>query len=77
MAIKKLLSPQVYTFETDVSDYVSNQKGAKALPGSPIATNNGGGTSLPNNNNNNNNTDFILCEDFTKLLQEDGGKLKI
>jgi hypothetical protein len=76
MAQKQLISPQVYTFETDVSDYVSNQKGAKALPGTTTTTSNGGGTSLPNNNNNN-NTDFILCEDFTRLLQEDGGKLTI
>ena len=76
MATKQLISPQVYTFETDVSDYVSNQKGAKTLPGSPTTTSSGGGTSLPSNNNNN-NTDFILCEDFTRLLQEDGGKLKI
>jgi len=76
MAQKQLISPQVYTFETDVSDYVSNQKGANTLPGTTTTASNGGGTSLPSNNNNN-NTDFILCEDFTRLLQEDGGKLTI
>lgn len=70
MATKLLISPQVYTFETDVSDYVSNQKGAKTLLGSTTSDD----TSLPNNNN---NTNFILCEDFTRLLQEDGEKLTL
>jgi hypothetical protein len=74
MATKKLISPQVYTFETDISDYQSNQNGASSLPSSTTSSG-GGDSSTSNNNNNNNNTNFILCEDFTRLLQEDGDKL--
>lgn len=75
MAKKNLISPQVNTYETDLSDYHSTQHGAKSLPGSTTSTSSGNG-STSDNNNNNNNTDFILCEDFTKLLQEDGSNLK-
>lgn len=75
MATKRLISPQVYTLETDLSDYQSNQKGAGSLVGSATSTGSGGGGASNASNNNNNNTDFILCEDFTNLLQEDGSKL--
>lgn len=72
MAKKILISPQINTHENDLSDYYSNQKGASSLPSSTTST---GGSNTSNNNNNDNNTDFILCEDFTRLLQEDGNKL--
>jgi len=75
MATKRLISPQVYTLETDLSDYHSNQHGASSLPASTTSTGSGSGASNASNNNNNNNTDFILCEDFSNLLQEDGSKL--
>lgn len=73
MAKKKLLiSPQVLTYETDLSDYHSNQHGAASVISTTTSSGSGGeGSSVPTNNN----TDFILCEDFTKLLQEDGNKL--
>lgn len=78
MAKKKinLISPLVNIYETDLSDYQSNQKGADSLVGSATSTGSGGGNASNTSNNNNNNTDFILCEDFTNLLQEDGSKLK-
>ena len=75
MPKKILISPLVNIYETDLSDYNSNQKGASSLPTSTTSTSSGGG-SISDNNNNNNNTDFILSEDFTRLLQEDGNKLK-
>ena len=74
---KKLISPQVYTFETDKS----SQKSIFALPRPAL----GGGT-LPtgsssgsgnnnNNNNNNNNPNYILLENGFYLLQENGSKI--
>ena len=73
MPKKNLISPLVNIYETDLSDYQSTQKGASSLVGSATSSGNGGASNSSNNNNN--DTDFILCEDFAKLLQEDGNKL--
>lgn len=67
-----LISPQVNTYETDLSEYHSTQHGAASVTSTTTSSGGGGGSSVPTNNN----TDFILCEDFTRLLQEDGSKLK-
>ncbi len=72
MAKKKvLISPQVNTYETDLSDYHSNQHGATSVISTTTSSSSG-----VSNVSVNNNTDFILCEDFNNLLQEDGNKLK-
>ena len=73
---KNLLSPQVYTFETDKSDRLSI---ASNLPnssgsGGGTSSSSSGGSSAPNNTNNNNDS-YLLIETGFYLLQEDGSKI--
>lgn len=78
MIRKKLISPQVYTFETDKTEKFypailgSGISGGGVPPTFTSSGSNGGST---DNNNNNNNNEFILLEDGFYMLQEDGSKI--
>jgi hypothetical protein len=71
---KKLISPQVYTYETDKSDKLALTSSNNPFLGSGGVTISGGGG---NNNNNNNNFGYILLENGFYLLQEDGSKIYV
>jgi hypothetical protein len=78
MFVKKLISPQVVTIETDLSDlpdYWSdpNKIGAGTAGGAGGGGSAGGGAS--NNNNNQNNLGYLLIELGPYLLLETGGKI--
>jgi hypothetical protein len=82
MFIKKLISPQVVTIETDKSDLPSywsnpNKIGAGSACIGSAAGGAGGSTggSSNNNNNNNNQLGYLLIELGPYLLLEDGGKI--
>jgi hypothetical protein len=74
---KKLLSPQVYTFETDLSSQKSIFSAPRpALGGGTLPTGSSSGSGNNNNNNNNNNNlNYILLENGFYLLQENGSKI--
>ena len=74
---KKLLSPSVYTFETDLSSQKSIFSAPRpALGGGTIPTGtNSGGNNNNNNNNNNDNKYYILLQNGFYLLQENGSKI--
>ena len=76
---KKLLSPQVYTYETDKSDKLALISSDNPFLGSGGVTISGGGgdTGGGTNNNNNNNNFYILLENGFYLLQEDGSKIYV
>ena len=73
---KKLISPQVYTFETDKSELIyrlSNGR-PRIVYGSDITdTGSSVGGGLPANNEIN----YLLLENGFYLLQEDGSKIII
>lgn len=72
MFTKKLISPQVYTFETDKSNKLGLKTSNNPFLGSGGITISGGG-----GNNNNNNFGYILLENGFYLLQEDGSKIYV
>lgn len=76
---KILLSPQVYTYETDKSDKLALISSDNPFLGSGGVTISGGGgnTGGGTNNNNNNNFSYILLENGFYLLQEDGSKIYV
>jgi hypothetical protein len=77
---KILLSPQVYTYETDKSDKLALISSDNPFLGSGGVTISGGGGNTgggTNNNNNNNNNFYILLENGFYLLQEDGSKIYV
>jgi hypothetical protein len=77
---KILLSPQVYTYETDKSDKLALISSDNPFLGSGGVTISGGGGDTgggTNNNNNNNNNFYILLENGFYLLQEDGSKIYV
>lgn len=76
---KILLSPQVYTYETDKSDKLALISSDNPFLGSGGVTISGGGgnTGGGTNNNNNNNNFYILLENGFYLLQEDGSKIYV
>jgi hypothetical protein len=77
---KKLISPQVYTYETDKSDKLSLKSTSNPpLGGGGTISSGGGGTSGGSDNNNNNNINFgyILLENGFYILQEDGSKIYV
>jgi hypothetical protein len=77
---KKLISPQVYTYETDKSDKLALTSSNNPFLGSGGVTISGGGGNTGgggNNNNNNNNFGYILLENGFYLLQEDGSKIYV
>lgn len=80
MFIKKLISPQVVTIETDKSDLPSywsnpNKIGAGSAAGGAGGAGGSTGGSSNNNNNNNNQLGYLLIELGPYLLLEDGGKI--
>lgn len=79
MFTKKLISPQVDTFETDKSEKLGLRTTDNPFLGSGGVTISGGGNTGGNNNNNNNNNNFgyILLENGNYLLQEDGSKIYV
>ena len=79
MFTKKLISPQVDTFETDKSEKLGLRTTDNPFLGSGGVTISGGGNTGGNNNNNNNNYNFgyILLENGNYLLQEDGSKIYV
>lgn len=76
---KKLISPQVFTYETDKSDKLALTSTNNPFLGSGGVTISGGGgnTGGGTNNNNNNNFSYILLENGFYLLQEDGSKIYV
>jgi hypothetical protein len=76
---KKLISPQVFTYETDKSDKLAYVSSDNPFLGSGGVTISGGGgnTGGGTNNNNNNNFSYILLENGFYLLQEDGSKIYV
>jgi len=81
MFTKKLISPQVDTFETDKSEKLGLRTTDNPFLGSGGVTISGGGNTGGNNNNNNNNNNYnfgyILLENGNYLLQEDGSKIYV
>lgn len=78
MIKKKLLSPQVYTFETDKTEKFYPAMQGRGISGGgvpPTITSSGSNGGSTDNNNNNNNNEFILLEDGFYMLQEDGSKI--
>ena len=74
---KKLISPQVYTYETDKSDKLALTSTNNPYLGGATISGNGGNTGGGTNNNNNNNFSYILLENGFYLLQEDGSKIYV
>ena len=74
MFTKKLISPQIYTFETDKSDKIGLRLTDNPFLGNGGVTISGGNN---NNNNNNNNISYILLENGNFLLQENGYKIYV
>jgi hypothetical protein len=75
---KKLISPQVYTYETDKSDKLSLTTTDNPFLGSGgVTISGGGGNTGGGTNNNNNNNFYILLENGFYLLQEDGSKIYV
>lgn len=82
MFTKKLINPQIYTFETDKSERIGLRITDNPFLGSGGVTisggNSGGNQNNQNNqNNNNNNLGYILLENGNFLLQEDGSKINL
>jgi len=69
---KKMISPQIYTFETDKSNMPSVT--SKSV-GSGTSGSAGGTSSTGASSNNNNNNNYLLLETGFYLLQEDGSKI--
>jgi hypothetical protein len=75
---KILLSPQVYTYETDKSDKLALISSDNPFLGSGgVTISGGGGNTGGGTNNNNNNNFYILLENGFYLLQEDGSKIYV
>lgn len=75
---KILLSPQVYTYETDKSDKLALTSSDNPFLGSGgVTISGGGGNTGGGTNNNNNNNFYILLENGFYLLQEDGSKIYV
>jgi hypothetical protein len=75
---KILLSPQVYTYETDKSDKLALISSDNPFLGSGgVTISGGGGDTGGGTNNNNNNNFYILLENGFYLLQEDGSKIYV
>jgi len=68
---KNLISPQVYTFETDKSNQSSYYSGKRVNYGGDV----GSGSDGAGGKNNNNENSYLLLENGFYLLQEDGSKI--
>jgi hypothetical protein len=78
MFIKKLISPQVVTIETDKSDLPSYWSNPNKIGAGSAGTGSGSGAGSiggSSNNNNNNQLGYLLIELGPYLLLEDGGKI--